>query len=113
MSHLANLLRQVVKKSSHPNALVYKMEVQRATQKHLVRGELADGEEDAVALGAPAEDGQDQERKRGSSALEMEKESGSETTDREGEGAKRAQKDLEDEESTGRSGSGGKDGRSL
>lgn len=39
----------------HPNALVHKVQLERARQKYIVRGELGDGKEDAVALGAPEE----------------------------------------------------------
>jgi hypothetical protein len=55
MSQLANALRQIAKKSMHPNALVHKVQLERARQKYIVRGEIGDGKEDAVALGAPEE----------------------------------------------------------
>ncbi|KIN03530.1 hypothetical protein OIDMADRAFT_177687 [Oidiodendron maius Zn] len=52
---LGSLLRQVTKKASHPNALIYEIQLARAKHKHLVQGQLEDGEEDAVALPAPKE----------------------------------------------------------
>lgn len=55
MSHLAALLRQVTRKSQHPNALLYDIQLARAKQKYLVREELSDGKEGIVELGAPEE----------------------------------------------------------
>jgi hypothetical protein len=54
MSQLTPLLRQITKKASHPNQLLYGVQLERARVKYLVRGELGDGKE-AVALGAPEE----------------------------------------------------------
>ncbi|OBT87128.1 hypothetical protein VE02_02258 [Pseudogymnoascus sp. 03VT05] len=53
MSHLANALRQITKKSSNPNALIYQLQLQRSKQKYLVQEQLDNGMEGAVALGAP------------------------------------------------------------
>jgi hypothetical protein len=52
MSQLTPLLRQITKKASHPNGLLYGMQLERARVKYLVRGELEGGKE-AVQLGAP------------------------------------------------------------
>jgi hypothetical protein len=55
MSQLTPLLRQITKKASHPNALLYGAQLERARVKYLVRGELEDGKE-AVAVGPPEEE---------------------------------------------------------
>jgi len=66
MSHLANVLRQITKKASHPNSLIHGVQLERARQKYIVRGELIDGKEDAVALGAPKEERQERVEEKGS-----------------------------------------------
>jgi hypothetical protein len=59
MSALANALRAVVVKSSHPNSLVYQVQVERAKKKYVERGMLEGGQQEgAVALGAPEEKGE-------------------------------------------------------
>ncbi|KAE8441454.1 hypothetical protein EG329_004947 [Mollisiaceae sp. DMI_Dod_QoI] len=62
MSGLANALRRIAKSASHPNALLYKTQLERAKQKYLVQGQLGDGKEDAFMLGSPEEEIQKQER---------------------------------------------------
>jgi len=58
MSALANALRAVVVKSSHPNSLIYQVQVERARKKHVERGLLEGGQQEGVvALGAPEETG--------------------------------------------------------
>ncbi|KAN0090189.1 hypothetical protein V8E51_018768 [Hyaloscypha variabilis] len=54
MSQLAPLLRQLTRKASHPNGLMYGVQLERARVKYLVKGELEDGK-GAVELGAPEE----------------------------------------------------------
>ena len=54
MSQLTPLLRQITRKASHPNGLLYGMQLERARVKYLVKGELEDGK-GAVELGAPEE----------------------------------------------------------
>jgi len=54
MSYLTPLLRQLTRKASHPNALLYEVQLERARVKYLVNGELEDGK-GAVELGAPEE----------------------------------------------------------
>ena len=67
MSALANALRQVVKRSNHPNSLVYQVQVERARTKYVERGLLEGGQEEgAVALGAPEENGEKAKPKMGS-----------------------------------------------
>lgn len=62
MSQLTPLLRQITKKASHPNGLLYGMQLEHARVKYLVRGELEDGK-GAVELGAPSEEpGKDGEK---------------------------------------------------
>jgi hypothetical protein len=56
MSQLAPLLRQITKKASHPNGLLYGMQLERARVKYLVRGELEDGKA-AIELVVPEESG--------------------------------------------------------
>jgi hypothetical protein len=56
MSQLAPLLRQITKKASHPNGLLYGMQLERARVKYLVRGELEDGKA-AIELAVPEESG--------------------------------------------------------
>ena len=57
MSALSSLLRQVTKKASHPNDLIYKIQLAKAKGRYLVPGaELGSGEEgEAVMLGARPE----------------------------------------------------------
>jgi hypothetical protein len=54
MSQLTPLLRQITKKASHPNTLMYGVQLERARVKYLVKGELEAGK-GAVELGAPDE----------------------------------------------------------
>ena len=56
MSQLAPLLRQITKKASHPNGLLYGMQLERARVKYLVRGELEDGKA-AIELAVPKKSG--------------------------------------------------------
>ena len=55
MSGLAPVLRRLTKTASHPNSLLYAMQLERARVKYLVKGELGDGKEDAMVLEAPKE----------------------------------------------------------
>jgi hypothetical protein len=61
MSQLTNALRHITKKASHPNALLYSAQLERAKQKYLVQGQLEGGKEGAVALGAPEAAGWERE----------------------------------------------------
>jgi hypothetical protein len=61
MSQFTNALRHITKKASHPNALLYSAQLERAKQKYLVQGQLEDGKEGAVALGAPELDRRERE----------------------------------------------------
>lgn len=54
MSQLTPLLRQITKNASHPNGLLYGMQLERARVKYLVKEELEGGTQ-AVALDAPKE----------------------------------------------------------
>jgi hypothetical protein len=49
----------VTKKASHPNTLLYNVQLERARKKYLVQGQLDDGKEGTVALGSPDEQTQD------------------------------------------------------
>lgn len=75
MSHLANALRQISKKSSHPNVLIYQLQLQRAKQKHLDQGQLGDGTEGAVALGAPESENGEKGSEQETHALNIERQS--------------------------------------
>lgn len=93
MSQLAGLLRQITRKSSNPNAFVYQVQLERARQKYLVRGELDDGKASAVALGAPEDgDGSEREREReataAAAAVEEDKKHQIEAAEPDSEGAK-------------------------
>lgn len=55
MSGLAPVFRRLVKAASHPNSLLYAVQLEQARVKYLVKGELGDGKEDAMALEAPRE----------------------------------------------------------
>jgi len=102
MSGLTNVLRLITKKASHPNSLIHQVQLERARKKYLVQGQLDDGKEGAVALGAPEEEGQEQSN----AALEVEKVNGSEVSERDGEKVKgKAENDRDrvDEEDTGES----------
>jgi len=57
MSALANVLRHITKKASHPNALIHQIQLERARSKYLVQGRLGDGLEGVVSLDAPKGDG--------------------------------------------------------
>lgn len=57
MSHLTNILRQISKKASHPNSLIYSVQLLKAKQKYLVRGEIGVNEESAISLAAPDDNG--------------------------------------------------------
>jgi hypothetical protein len=46
----------------HPNALLHKVQLERARQKYIVRGELGDGKEEAIAIGAPEQQKAELER---------------------------------------------------
>lgn len=54
MPQLTPLLRQITKNASHPNGLLYGMQLERARVKSLVKGELEGGTQ-AVALDVPKE----------------------------------------------------------
>jgi hypothetical protein len=81
MSQLTNALRHITKKASHPNALLYSAQLERAKQKYLVQGQLGDGKEGAVALGAPETDGRERALEKGDARNGI----GSEGAGREGE----------------------------
>jgi hypothetical protein len=80
MSQLTNALRHITKKASHPNALLYSAQLERAKQKYLVQGQLEGGKEGAVALGAPETDGRERELEKEDSRNGI----GSEGAEREG-----------------------------
>src|SRR5579871_5974662 len=111
MSQLGSLLRQITKKSSHPNAFIYKIQLERAKQKYLLQGQLDDGKEDAVALGAP------EEEEREKAALDIEKGVGPEAAERKGEGPREGGVEAEGSRGDGAercwSGGGGKNGPGL
>jgi len=56
MSALTNVLRHITKKAAHPNTLLYNVQLERAKNKYLLRGQLGDGLDGTVALDAPKED---------------------------------------------------------
>jgi hypothetical protein len=74
MSQLTGILRQITKKAPHPNALLYTVQLERARQKILLQGQLDDGKEGAIALGAVEKEGQEQET--GKSELDTERGNG-------------------------------------
>lgn len=80
MSQLTNALRHITKKASHPNALLYSAQLERAKRKYLVQGQLEGGKEGAVALGAPETDGRERELEKEDSRNGI----GSEGAEREG-----------------------------
>lgn len=53
MSALTNVLRQITNKTTHPNALLHQIQLERAKNKYLVQGQLGHGVESVVALTAP------------------------------------------------------------
>ena len=95
MSHLANALRQITKKSSNPNTLIYQLQLQRAKQKYLVQEQLGNGMEGAVALGAP--EGENGEKASGpeTAALDREQQNGPEAAEGNNEGIKCREADGE------------------
>lgn len=95
------------------------MQLGRARQKYLVQGQLDDGKEGAVALGAPEEEGREQEREQEKAALEMENGNGLEAAEPVSEGVTGEEVEAErgrghgEERCWGGGGGGGKDGPSL
>jgi uncharacterized low-complexity protein len=71
MSQFTGLLRQMTKMASHPNSLLYNIQLERARQK-FVQGQLDDGKGGAVTLGAPKDE-------RGESLMGLEKKTGADT----------------------------------
>lgn len=59
MSLLTGALRAITKKASSPQSLIYSIQLERAKQKYIVRGEL-DGPESAIELGAPEANAKEQ-----------------------------------------------------
>lgn len=58
MLHLAGALRQITKKASHPNPLIFDIQLERAKQKYVVQGRLAASEYGALELSAPSDQGE-------------------------------------------------------
>jgi hypothetical protein len=90
MPALSSLLGQIAQKASHPNDLVYKLQVARAKQKYLVQERLGDGREDTVALQAPKEELEEEE-----AALAMKKENRKEAVQREDADVKYGKTEIE------------------
>ncbi|OBT65980.1 hypothetical protein VE03_03178 [Pseudogymnoascus sp. 23342-1-I1] len=90
MSHLANALRQITKKSSNPNALIYQLQLQRAKQRYLVQEQLGNGTQAAVALGAPESECENGEKvsRPETTALDREQQSSPEAAEGNNEGIK-------------------------
>lgn len=95
MSHLANALRQITKKSSNPNALIYQLQLQRAKQKYLVQEQLGNGMEGAVALGAPETENREKDSGPETVALDREQQNGLEAAEGNDEGIKSREADGE------------------
>ena len=74
MSQLTPLLRQITKKASHPNGLLYSIQLERARVKYLVKGELEGGAQ-AVALDAPKEKVQEMTGRESRGDVDVERES--------------------------------------
>jgi hypothetical protein len=74
MSQLTPLLRQITKKASHPNGLLYSLQLERARVKYLVKGELESGTE-AVALDSPKEKAQEMTGRESGGDMDVERES--------------------------------------
>lgn len=99
----------MTKKASHPNSLVYQVQLERGRKKYLVQEQLDDGQESAVALGAPQEEEREQDQNRDLAKLEAESECGLEAVLREGAEGKEGEDTEQDpavEEDTGRSKNG-------
>lgn len=90
MSQLANALRHITKKASHPNALIYNVQLQRAKEKYLVQGQLEDGKEEAVALAGPGEKGQEQDLEHEVAGAKIDGEIGLEADESDGKRADKA-----------------------
>jgi hypothetical protein len=88
MSQLGSLLRQITKKSSHPNTLIYEIQLERARQKLFVQRQLDDGKDDAVALEAPRGDVQEQTRECEKTALGLDNGNGIKAAVQDGEAGK-------------------------
>ncbi|KFY25504.1 hypothetical protein V493_04643 [Pseudogymnoascus sp. VKM F-4281 (FW-2241)] len=95
MSHLANALRQITKKSSNPNALIYQLQLQRAKQKYLAQEQLGDGIEGAVALGPPDGGTGEKVSEPETAALDREQQSGPEAAEGNNEATKFREADME------------------
>ena len=95
MSHLANALRQITKKSSNPNALVYQLQLQRAKQKYLVQEQLGNGMEGAVALETPESENGEKASGLETAALDREQQSDPEARKGNSEGIKCKEADGE------------------
>ncbi|KFX92440.1 hypothetical protein O988_07276 [Pseudogymnoascus sp. VKM F-3808] len=95
MSYLANALRQITKKSSNPNTLIYQLQLERAKQKYLVQEQLGDGTEAAVALGAPESKNGEKDLGQESAALNREQQSHSEAAEGNNENIKSREVDGE------------------
>lgn len=70
------ILRQIAQKSTHPNALVHKIQLARAKNQLLLAGQLGDGKEDVFALEAPEDEGRQgtEQVTQSSKGLEVESE---------------------------------------
>ncbi|KFX94621.1 hypothetical protein V495_01385 [Pseudogymnoascus sp. VKM F-4514 (FW-929)] len=112
MSYLANALRQITKKSSNPNTLIYQLQLERAKQKYLVQEQLGDGTEAAVALGAPESKNGENDAKQKLGALDREQQSHSEAAEGNNEGIQSREADGERARAHGDddAGGGGKEG---
>ncbi|KAL2061222.1 hypothetical protein VTL71DRAFT_7495 [Oculimacula yallundae] len=58
---LAGALKSLTQKASHPNDLIYKIQLSREQQQQLKRGEVGDGKVGAVELAAPPENAGEQQ----------------------------------------------------
>jgi hypothetical protein len=86
LSHLSSILRQITKKSFHPNSLIYDVQLARAKQKHLLTDQLGDGIEIVVALGEPEKVESKQNQEPETSAREIQRVNKSESAGRDGDG---------------------------
>jgi hypothetical protein len=93
MPALSSLLGQIAKKASHPNDLVYKLQLTRAKQKYLVQERLGVSREDSVALQAPKEE-LEEELEEGEAAIGIKKEKGMKAVQREDAEVKRGKTEM-------------------
>ncbi|KAL5328071.1 hypothetical protein ACEPPN_005779 [Leptodophora sp. 'Broadleaf-Isolate-01'] len=66
---LATALKTLTQKASHPSDLIYKVQLARAKEQQLGRGEIGDGKTGVIGLAAPEElKGEQQDGNEGSSS---------------------------------------------